>query len=68
MVPTRGNLSTTLVQDILQAFDDLDGVHPGFRPAHAEGILLSDPLIGSRADFYLLSGRQRRANGARQEA
>ena len=31
-----------LSQDIVAAFDKLDGgVHPGFRPAHAKGVLLS---------------------------
>jgi len=31
----------TLSRDALQAFDDLFGLHPGFRPVHAKGILLS---------------------------
>jgi catalase len=30
-----------LSRDALQAFDDLFGLHPGFRPVHAKGILLS---------------------------
>jgi catalase len=30
-----------LVRDVLQAFDSLNGSQPGFRPAHAKGILLS---------------------------
>jgi catalase len=30
-----------LSRDILQALDDLFGLHPGFRPVHAKGILLS---------------------------
>jgi catalase len=30
-----------LSRDALQAFDDLFGLHPGFRPTHAKGILLS---------------------------
>ena len=29
-----------LSSDLLQALDNLFGVHPGFRPAHAKGILL----------------------------
>ncbi len=32
---------TPLTSDILQAFDDLNGLHPGFRPAHAKGVFLS---------------------------
>jgi catalase len=31
----------TLAKDAVQAFDDLHGVFPGHRPAHAKGILLS---------------------------
>ncbi|HZS44612.1 MAG TPA: catalase family peroxidase [Blastocatellia bacterium] len=31
----------SLANDLLQAFDKLFGVHPGFRPAHAKGELLS---------------------------
>lgn len=30
-----------LSRDALQAFDNLFGVHPGFRPVHAKGILLA---------------------------
>ena len=30
----------TLAREVLEAFDDLNGTHPGFRPAHAKGILL----------------------------
>jgi len=30
-----------LSQDLLEAFDNLFGHHPGFRPVHAKGILLS---------------------------
>jgi len=38
-----------LTRDALQAFDNLFGLHPGFRPVHAKGILLSGtftPSIG----------------------
>ena len=30
-----------LAKEVVQAFDDLNGVHPGFRPAHAKGKLLA---------------------------
>jgi hypothetical protein len=30
-----------LTREVLQAFDSLSGLHAGFRPAHAKGILLS---------------------------
>src|SRR5215469_7428710 len=31
----------TLAQQLLDAFDQLQGVHPGFRPAHAKGLMCS---------------------------
>jgi catalase len=36
-----------LSRDTLQAFDDLFGVHAGFRPTHAKGILLSGSFTPS---------------------
>jgi catalase len=36
-----------LSREALQAFDDLFGLHPGFRPAHAKGILLSGAFTPS---------------------
>jgi catalase len=30
-----------LANDLLQAFDNIFGVHPGFRPAHAKGLILA---------------------------
>ncbi len=33
--------SDTLGKDVIQALDDLSGLHPGYRPAHAKGILLA---------------------------
>ena len=32
-------------RDLIQALDDLNGVHPGFRPAHAKGLMLSGTFI-----------------------
>jgi catalase len=32
---------TSLAQDVLHALDDLNGRHPGFRPAHAKGVFLT---------------------------
>lgn len=31
----------TLAQDLLQQFDTIFGLHPGFRPAHAKGVMLT---------------------------
>jgi catalase len=41
MTPIKENEITELSRNAIQAFDDLDGLHSGFRPAHAKGILLS---------------------------
>jgi catalase len=46
-VPDQKQMSTgtianpILTQQILDAFDQLQGVHPGFRPAHAKGLMCS---------------------------
>jgi catalase len=38
-----------LSQDLLQAFDNVFGVHPGFRPTHAKGVLLAGTFTPSAA-------------------
>jgi len=38
-----------LSRDAIQALDDLAGLHPGFRPVHAKGILLSGTFTPSAA-------------------
>ncbi|MBV9769930.1 MAG: catalase family peroxidase [Bryobacterales bacterium] len=37
-----------LAQDVLQQFDKIFGLHPGFRPAHAKGTLLTGTFMPSR--------------------
>lgn len=37
-----------LSQDLLQQFDNIFGLHPGFRPAHAKGILLTGTFTPSK--------------------
>lgn len=39
----------TLAQDLIQQFDTIFGLHPGFRPMHAKGILLSGTFTPSPA-------------------
>jgi catalase len=39
-LPTDAKL-IALSQDLLQQFDTIFGLHPGFRPAHAKGVMLS---------------------------
>ena len=41
MTPTRERQSSALSRDVMEAFDNLNGPQPGFRPAHAKGILLA---------------------------
>jgi len=41
MKPVKEAQLDVLSRNVIQAFDDLSGLHPGFRPAHAKGILLS---------------------------
>jgi catalase len=40
MTPVKTD-PNTITQKVLQAFDDLNGPQPGFRPAHAKGILIA---------------------------
>ena len=41
MTPAKTDPNIAIAQEVLQAFDDLNGPQPGFRPAHAKGILLA---------------------------
>jgi len=45
MSPTTKSHADTLVQDALDAFEKIDGKHPGFRAAHAKGILLAGQFL-----------------------
>src|SRR5215468_1715707 len=36
-----------LAQQLLEAFDQLQGLHPGFRPAHAKGLMCSGTFTPS---------------------
>lgn len=49
MTPAKKNPATALSQNLLQAFDNLNGLHPGYRPAHAKGILLAGEFTPSPA-------------------
>jgi hypothetical protein len=64
-----------LSRDVIEAFDKADrGPHPGFRPAHAKGILLtgefkpSPALAASRFAFISLSTFTRTSWGIRWTA
>jgi catalase len=46
-LPTDEKL-LTLGQNILQQFDTIFGLHPGFRPAHAKGMMLTGTFAPSR--------------------
>jgi hypothetical protein len=45
-----------LGRDALQAFDNLFGLHPGYRPVHAKGILLSGTFAPSSSIRTLTRG------------
>jgi catalase len=40
-MPTGTLSNPVLAQQLLDAFDQLQGLHPGFRPAHAKGLMCS---------------------------
>src|SRR6476660_4150567 len=40
-MPAGAIANPTFAQQLLQAFDDLFGLHPGFRAAHAKGVMCS---------------------------
>src|SRR4051794_34303055 len=42
-----------LGQDVLEQFDAIFGLHPGFRPAHAKGVLLTGTFTPSPAALSL---------------
>jgi catalase len=44
---------TQITSDALRAFDDLNGPQPGFRPAHAKGILITGSFVPSSAALSL---------------
>lgn len=47
-VSTMGTLANpVLAQQLLDAFDQLQGVHPGFRPAHAKGLMCAGTFVPS---------------------
>jgi catalase len=47
-VSPMGTLSNpVLAQQLLDAFDQLQGVHPGFRPAHAKGLMCEGTFVPS---------------------
>jgi catalase len=46
--PTGTLTNPVLAQQILDAFDALFGLHPGFRPAHAKGLMCSGTFTPAR--------------------
>ena len=45
--------ATALSRKVVEAFDQVNGLHPGYRPAHAKGILLSGVFTPSPAGSSL---------------
>ncbi len=48
MATTKTNPATPIAKEALQAFDNLNGPQPGYRPAHAKGILLAGTFTPSK--------------------
>jgi catalase len=46
-MPTGAVANPVLAQQLLDAFDQLQGVRPGFRPAHAKGLMCSGTFVPS---------------------
>src|SRR5215469_14251704 len=47
-IAPMGTISNpTLAQQLLDAFDQLQGVHPGFRPAHAKVLMCTGTFVPS---------------------
>jgi catalase len=63
MTPAKHDPATPLSRNLLKALDDLSGLHPGYRPAHAKGILLSGEFVPSPAanDLTLAPHIQRKS-------
>jgi catalase len=55
MTPAKEDPSNALSRSALQAFDNLNGSHPGYRPAHAKGILVSGTFTPSAGGSSLSS-------------
>ena len=41
MTYSTGDKPSSLSENLVQALDNINGLHPGFRPAHAKGIMFS---------------------------
>src|SRR5437868_9233786 len=46
-MPTGTIANPTLARELLDALDSLSGLHPGFRPAHAKGLMCSGTFTPS---------------------
>ena len=51
--PVKSAPSETLIRNLLDAFDKVFGLHPGFRPAHAKGVMCSGTFVPSPAAAQL---------------
>jgi catalase len=52
-MPTGTLTNPTLAQQLLDALDALSGLHPGFRPAHAKGLMCAGLFTPSPAAGHL---------------
>lgn len=53
MTPARSDSNLAITKEVLKALDDLNGSHPGYRPAHAKGVLIAGAFTPSRGGAAL---------------
>jgi catalase len=53
IAPAGNEQAAELSRNVIRAFENLSGSHPGFRPAHAKGILLGGVFVPSAAGSFL---------------
>jgi hypothetical protein len=65
-MPAGTYTNLALAEQLLDALDKLSGLHPGFRPAHAKGLMSGHESeaqargsLSPRWRFGLVSGRRR---------
>jgi len=46
-MPAGAISNPALAEQLLDAFDKLQGLHPGFRPAHAKGLMCTGTFVPS---------------------
>ena len=58
-MPTGTMTNPALAQQLLDALDALFGLHPGYRPAHAKGLMCSGTFTPSPSPTSAVSRAER---------